>query len=323
MPQIKLKGTTYAGNIYDNQPVGEVIQSASDKTPAGYLELLETRRSVLRIDYPDLFRKIGIKYGAEDDQHFNLPSKYEADIVSTTQLNEAVADKVTNTQLNDALDAYYYVKDNTNFDYSNVNLNNITKSGIYSVVTDNSARDNFPSGINGVLYVYSYVIGSNQFVRQIFYRIGTINSNDYNFYSRQIRSDGTIGDWVKLMTKKDYQYNLGETVTINFNKNVFLSGCISNSTKTVYLNIELPKELPTNDDINITSMSGTLRGINGYLDNVTSNTELTSLYEITIHKSVERTAVITINKSSAFTNTTNNTVVNSLLTKLSFTIPNS
>lgn len=88
MSKLIRKGVVYAGNIYDTQPVGEVIQMAGDKNPAGYLPC--DGRSVLRSDYPELFKKIGTKYGAEDDEHFNLPTEDDVDTVSTNELNNAL-----------------------------------------------------------------------------------------------------------------------------------------------------------------------------------------------------------------------------------------
>lgn len=92
MPAIKMNGVTYAGNMYDTQPVGEIIQFSGDGIPAGYVELTDERQSVLRSDYPTLFKKIGTKYGAEDDLHFNLPAASEVDTVSSAQLNDALTD---------------------------------------------------------------------------------------------------------------------------------------------------------------------------------------------------------------------------------------
>lgn len=74
MPQIIRKRIPYVGNIYDSQPVGEIIQCERETPPTGYIELGETRKSVLRSKYPELFKQIGTTYGAEDDEHFNLPS---------------------------------------------------------------------------------------------------------------------------------------------------------------------------------------------------------------------------------------------------------
>lgn len=80
----------YGVNISDSQPVGQIIESVSETTPAGYLPC--DGRSLLRSDYPDLFKKIGTTYGAEDDEHFNLPN--EIDIVGSYSTEEHDTGKV-------------------------------------------------------------------------------------------------------------------------------------------------------------------------------------------------------------------------------------
>lgn len=218
----------------------------------------------------------------------------------------------------------FYATSGSGVNYSGVNLNNIVESGVYAVNTDNAARDNFPSGTNGVLYVFSYIIGATHYVRQLFFRIGTINSNDYNIFTRQIRADGTIiGDWLRMITEHETGYELGETVTLNFNVHAVLNGIISSSATKVIVDIELPKELPTTKVINMTSIYGSLRGIAGYLDSVNYERELTNEYAVTIQKTIGKNATIVFTKSSAFTNTTNNTITSACLDRLSFTIPNS
>lgn len=66
-----------------------------------------------------------------------------------------------------------------------------------------STATNIPSGVNGLLCVY----GTTSIVRQVFYRQGTLNSNDHNIWTRQIIGikdgvAGTIGDWVQILTGK-------------------------------------------------------------------------------------------------------------------------
>lgn len=76
MRKLVLKDENVGGfNINDAQPVGEVITSGSNNTPAGYLPC--DGRSLLRSEYPDLFSKIGTRYGADDELHFNLPNEIE------------------------------------------------------------------------------------------------------------------------------------------------------------------------------------------------------------------------------------------------------
>lgn len=73
MPSIVRKKITYSGNIHDTQPVGEIINFDNEIPPLGYLPC--DGRSVLRSTHSELFKKIGTKYGAEDDEHFNLPTE--------------------------------------------------------------------------------------------------------------------------------------------------------------------------------------------------------------------------------------------------------
>lgn len=61
--------TTYVQNYVI--PVGGVIFTFDDVVPSGYLEL--NGASLSRASYPNLYAKYGIKYGAVDGVHFNLP----------------------------------------------------------------------------------------------------------------------------------------------------------------------------------------------------------------------------------------------------------
>lgn len=77
MPNIVRKKISYVGNVHDIQPIGEICNIDVDSAPPGYLPC--DGRSVLRSKYPELFKKIGTKYGAVDDEHFNLPNEDDAD----------------------------------------------------------------------------------------------------------------------------------------------------------------------------------------------------------------------------------------------------
>lgn len=80
----------------------------------------------------------------------------------------------------------------------NVSANTLTAHGVYFVNGENTA---LPSGTNGYIVVDS--VDGIGFVRQIFYRAGTVGSNDHNIYTRQRGSDGAWGAWVKMLTGKD------------------------------------------------------------------------------------------------------------------------
>ena len=58
-------------NINTTALLGKVILWFSDVVPSGFFECDGT--SLLRTEYPDLFSEIGVRHGAADENHFNLP----------------------------------------------------------------------------------------------------------------------------------------------------------------------------------------------------------------------------------------------------------
>lgn len=89
---------------------------------------------------------------------------------------------------------------------SNVNLNDILVPGFYGVSNSDTSVDlNFPIGTNGILLVFQYSGTVGERGRQIFFRVGTIDSNDHQWYSRQfMTSSGTLifGAWEQIVTDK-------------------------------------------------------------------------------------------------------------------------
>jgi hypothetical protein len=75
-----------------------------------------------------------------------------------------------------------------------VDLNTLTESGLY-YVSDETADLHCPIGSNGHILVMS----DGTRVRQVFFRVGTIDSNNFQWYSRSLGSDLTVGDngWSK------------------------------------------------------------------------------------------------------------------------------
>lgn len=72
---------------------------------------------------------------------------------------------------------------------SAVDLNTLTESGLY-YVSDETTDLHCPIGTNGHILVMS----DGTRVRQVFFRVGTIDSNNFQWYSRSLGSDLTIGD---------------------------------------------------------------------------------------------------------------------------------
>ena len=86
-------------------------------------------------------------------------------------------------------------------DVGSADANTILSPGIYWL---RSTSTNIPSGTNGILQVF---VLKNLILRQVFWRQGTLNSNDHNIWTRQIEltdSGGIeeIGDWIQMLTSK-------------------------------------------------------------------------------------------------------------------------
>ena len=73
--------------------------------------------------------------------------------------------------------------------YAAVDLNTLTESGLY-YVSDETTALHCPAGSNGHILVMS----DGTRVRQVFFRVGTVNTNNFQWYSRSLGSDTTVGD---------------------------------------------------------------------------------------------------------------------------------
>lgn len=84
-----------------------------------------------------------------------------------------------------------------------VDFNTYTKAGFYSLKNVDAAENKPPVSVNGHLIVHS----DGTRIRQIYYRIGTINSNDWHMFTRSGASGGTEwSDWIAMLTER----NLGD-----------------------------------------------------------------------------------------------------------------
>ena len=79
---------------------------------------------------------------------------------------------------------------------ANTDLNNYTDNGYY-FFSASVTPTNIPAGVNGWLEVIKS--SASNTVKQIWYRFGTVNSNDYQTFIRTCIA-GTWGNWVRLAT---------------------------------------------------------------------------------------------------------------------------
>lgn len=70
-----------------------------------------------------------------------------------------------------------------------VDLNTVTETGLYYVTSGGATDKHFPTGTNGHLLVMS----DGTRVRQVFFRVGTVDTNNFQWYSRSLGSDTTAG----------------------------------------------------------------------------------------------------------------------------------
>ena len=113
---------------------------------------------------------------------------------------------------------------------TNVDLNSLTNPGVYYCVNDNDGDYNFPgTSISGILYVSGPA--SKSYTRQIFYRVGTVDQNDFQWYTRQIKSDGTVGEW-KMILSEENKYDTmktGEEIPANADLNNYTTAGVYTS----------------------------------------------------------------------------------------------
>ena len=109
----------------------------------------------------------------------------EADHGDFTMGNYAVNNDAVNwTTLDSELDA----KVDKISKYAAVDLNTLTESGLY-YVSDETTALHCPAGSNGHILVMSDGVR----VRQVFFRVGTVDTNSFQWYSRSLGSDTTAG----------------------------------------------------------------------------------------------------------------------------------
>lgn len=83
------------------------------------------------------------------------------------------------------------------------NLDNYIYPGVYTFGADYTPT-NIPDGVNGWLVVFRWVTSdANATVKQLWFRLGTIGSNDYEIYVRTKIGNSTFGAWSKVYTSSN------------------------------------------------------------------------------------------------------------------------
>lgn len=104
------------------------------------------------------------------------------------------------------------------------------------------------------------------------------------------------------------EYKIGDTYSNTAYDRPSYAGYITTSNTVVYITVVLDKRM--SDDISlitVNSLNGLFRGVGGYIDGITSSTELTTRYTVAATKSAPNMVRISLTKTTAMTGATNNT----------------
>lgn len=189
---------------------------------------------------------------------------------------------------------------------ANTDLNDYIENGEYYFYIG-QAPINRPAGTNGWLKVIKG--GDNDTVKQLWFRHGTENINDYQSYVRTL-TGGTWSSWKRYLVDFDSEvyYKSGDEINIISSKLCF--GLITGGAKDVRIQLSLDKKLTNISSISFSSLNLTLRGVNGYLEGGAAGTNYldTSKYTIVTTIVSENEISINITAQTAYS-TTNNTPV--------------
>lgn len=235
----------------------------------------------------------------------NLPT-----VAGVTSVNNVGADGNGNVQLTPA-DLGAVSTNDVEFKI----YNSITDIGLTSPVQLSTAYSALP-GVNAMLICYAnefsgYVPSVNGTVviikraaqRGVILFFGKESSDDdYRMYLTNDNNPDSVLGWVKI-PRETYLPNEAYTA----NNKLLLSGIVTGGTKNLFFTLFLPKLLTNVSTISVSSMTGSLRGVNGYLNSDSSNIDMVNTYTVTAESAGENCVRIGVASSTAFTNTLNNT----------------
>ena len=241
------------------------------------------------------------------------------------------------------------IRNVVNIRVAGTNLNDYLHSGCY-YFDSNVTPVNIPVGTNGWLQVIAEQPmnegrGSG-YVRQFWYRSGTVNENDHQMYMRTVNVGvSNWGAWQKIITEKDLNAlaqamensvnsarstadsNIA-SLSASLNRQIFFEagdiyenasilycgGHITGGSKQICTNVALPERMTNISSVTVTGYDLTVRSTSGgYILN-----RATSGLTVNAVKADSRNLQITIISSSEL-NATNNTPVAVAIYKLKLT----
>lgn len=210
-------------------------------------------------------------------------------------LNEIKSVVNANANLLDSTNSLASKVNTTIVTTANTDLKDYIENGIYyfsSSVTPIS----IPAGVNGWLRVMKG--NQNNVVKQIWYRHGTNNSNDFETYVRTLNGSAGWSNWQRQMVENDLYYKDGDSFTLNWAGGGFLT------TSSTEIQFSIPLSKRVKDTIEPTITAGQLyvrKSSGGYLLN---NVSILTDNNITIN-AYENILTIRLVHSTAYSETNN------------------
>ena len=129
---------------------------------------------------------------------------------------------------------------------ANTDLNDYTETGLYYFSTSYTPINIPTSLVNGWLSVIKSI--PNSLVKQIFYRGGTADKNDYETYVRT-KVGGIWSNWQRVMVEDDLYYKAGDSVTLDWKSGGYLTA----GGTQIQFSVPLPKRIKSTISPTITS----------------------------------------------------------------------
>lgn len=144
-----------------------------------------------------------------------------------------------------------------NVSASNPNLNDYKTEGRYYIP---NGATNIPAGVNGILEVYLTPPGM---VKQIWYRHGTANTNDYETYVRTSTDGSAWSSWQRYIVSADFFYKANDKYIASASAPVSFAGYITGDAKDLRFTVFTPKSLKNISTITINKMKLNIRHTGG------------------------------------------------------------
>ena len=216
-------------------------------------------------------------------------------ITAVDTAEEFDKEKWKKTSLKEMIDVHVVTETETD-------LNNYISNGVFYFGSDYTPT-NIPAGVNGALVV---IVGTG-FIKQLWFRHGTANTNDYQTYIRTCTSD-TWSDWQKLIVENDLFYSKGDS--FSYKAYVACLGHLSSSKTQILFNLPIDKRLDKISNIDCEKLIVNVRTISGsyLLQNIDLKELVTSeAGTLSLNKASNNSIRVVYASNTAFSDCTNNT----------------